>query len=56
MSALDYLMEPSVNCSDTDAGDAAFVQGTRMIGGRDTVEEYLACGMYPLSVHFGLGK
>jgi hypothetical protein len=30
-------------------GDAAFVKATKFIGGRDDVEEYLACGMHPLS-------
>jgi hypothetical protein len=54
MCALDYLTEPSVSCPDTNAGDAAFVRATRMIGGCDAVEEYLAYGMYPLSAHFGL--
>jgi hypothetical protein len=25
-------------------------------GGRDTVEEYLACGQYPLSIYFRFGE
>jgi hypothetical protein len=48
MSALDYEVEPSVDCPNTNVNDADFVRAT--IGGRDAIEEFLACGMYPLSV------
>jgi hypothetical protein len=27
-----------------------------MIGGRDTIEEFLACGIYPLSIGFDFGE
>jgi hypothetical protein len=56
MSPLDYVTEPSFNCPDDDAGDIAFVRATSSIGGRDAIEEYLACGMLPLSVNFGFGE
>jgi hypothetical protein len=53
MSVLDYEVEPSVDCLDTNVNDVAFVRATDMIRGHDTVEEFLACGMYLLSVSFG---
>jgi hypothetical protein len=53
MSALDYTVELEVECPDDDANDAAFVQATATIRGRDTVEEFLACKMYPLAADFG---
>jgi hypothetical protein len=56
MSPLDYVIEPSFNCPDDDAGDIAFVRATSSIGGRDAIEEYLACGMLPLLVNFGFGE
>jgi hypothetical protein len=52
MSALDYEVEPSVDCPDTDANDVAFIRATTMIGCRVAVEEILACEMYPLSAGF----
>jgi hypothetical protein len=33
-----------------------FVKATHFIGGRDIIEEFMACGLYPLSANFGLGK
>jgi hypothetical protein len=53
ISELDYVVEPEVECSADDPNDAAFVRATTTIGGRDAVEEYVACKMYPLSVNFG---
>jgi hypothetical protein len=52
MSALDYEVEPSVDCPDTDFNDVAFIRATTMIGGHDVVKEFLAGRMYPLSVGF----
>jgi hypothetical protein len=52
MSMLDYTMEPEADCPDNDVNDVAFVRVMNMIGGRDAVEEFLACGMYPLLVGF----
>jgi hypothetical protein len=38
-----------IDCPDDDSGDTAFVKPVSSIRGRDTVEEYLACGMHLLS-------
>jgi hypothetical protein len=43
-----------MNELDDDPNNAAFVWATPTIGGRDAVEEYVACKMYPLAVGFGL--
>jgi hypothetical protein len=56
MNALDCATESSFECTDDDASDVAFVKGTRSIGRWDAVEEYMACGLFPLSSSFGLGK
>jgi hypothetical protein len=53
MSKLDYAVELEVECPDNDPNNVAFVRVTATIGGRDTVEEYVACKMYPLAVGFG---
>jgi hypothetical protein len=49
MSALDFAMEPSFECANDNASDVTFVNATCSIGSRDAVEEYLACGLLPLS-------
>jgi hypothetical protein len=56
MAALDFAMEPSFECSDDDATDVAFVKATHSIGGQDTVEEYMACRLFPLLASFSLGE
>jgi hypothetical protein len=56
MATLDSVMEPPFECNDDDARDTAFVKATCIICGRDVVEEYMACGLFPLSVSFGLGE
>jgi hypothetical protein len=56
MTALDFAMEPPFECGDDDAGDVAFVKATRCIGGRDVVDEFMAYGLYPLLMSFGLGE
>jgi hypothetical protein len=53
MNALDYTMELEVDCPDNDVNDVAFVRVIAIIGGHNAVEEFLACGMYPLSSGFG---
>jgi hypothetical protein len=53
MGKLDYIIEPEVEYLDNDPNDAAFVRVTATIGGRDTVKEYVACKIYPLTAHFG---
>jgi hypothetical protein len=47
MSALDYMVEPKVECSFDDPNDVAFVRATTTISGRDVVEEFVACKMFP---------
>jgi hypothetical protein len=53
MSALDYTVEPEVECPKGDANDAAIVLATTIIRGQDNVEEFMACRMYPLTSSFG---
>jgi hypothetical protein len=52
MSALDYTVEPEVECPNDDPNDAAFIQSTTTIGGRDAVEEFVAYKMFPLASGF----
>jgi hypothetical protein len=56
LTALDVSTDPLFQCADDDSGDVAFVQAMGLIGGRDTVKEYLACGLFPLSAWFSFGK
>jgi hypothetical protein len=44
------------NCLEDDPNDWAFVHATTTIGGRNTVEEFMASGMWPLSIDSDLGK
>jgi hypothetical protein len=53
MSELDYAVESKVDCPDDDPNDVVLVRATATIGGCDTVEEYVACKMYPLAAGFG---
>jgi hypothetical protein len=53
MSVLDYVVESEVDCTYDDANDVAFVREPSTIGGRDTVEEFVVCKMYPLASSFG---
>jgi hypothetical protein len=52
ISVLDYTVELEVTCRDSDMNDVDFVQATVTIGGRDTVEEFVAYGMHPLASNF----
>jgi hypothetical protein len=56
MSEINLMMEPPFECPDDENGDAAFVKATRTIDGRDVMEEYMACGLFSLSVSFSLGE
>jgi hypothetical protein len=56
MTGLNFAMKASFKCLDDNAGDVAFVRATCTIGSRDAVEEYMACGLFPLSASFGLVK
>jgi hypothetical protein len=53
MSMLDYTVEPEVECLDDDLNDVAFIRAITTIGGRDAVEEFVACKMFPLASGFG---
>jgi hypothetical protein len=43
-------------CADEDSGDIAFIHATKFIRGRDAMEEFLACGMYPLVADAGFDR
>jgi hypothetical protein len=45
MSGLHYLTEPTHNSAKDNVNARAFDLATTMIGGRDVVEEYRACGI-----------
>jgi hypothetical protein len=49
MSALDYMMEEAHSCTADDANAMAFKEVAKIIEDRDAVEEFLACGVLPLS-------
>jgi hypothetical protein len=52
MALLNYATEVTFECSPADADVAAFTESASIIGGRDIVEEFLACGLWPLSEKF----
>jgi hypothetical protein len=45
MTPLNYLIEAPSACGPDDANIAGFVEVTSIIGGRNAVEEFLACGL-----------
>jgi hypothetical protein len=49
MSALNFHTKPSVQHSVDDLSDDAFIWAYKNIGGRDAVEEFMSCGVWPLS-------
>jgi hypothetical protein len=49
MSALDYLMEAPHYCDVDDANAMTFKEATTIIKGHDTVEDFLAYNIWPLS-------
>jgi hypothetical protein len=53
MTKLDYKTEVPLSCGPEDADFVAFVEATSLIGGCDVVEEFLACGLWPLGQQFG---
>jgi hypothetical protein len=53
MSTRDYVVESDVECPDVDPNDVAFIDISATIGGRDAIEEFVACKMYPLGSGFG---
>jgi hypothetical protein len=42
-------MDPPHHCAADDINAEAFEKATKIIGGRDTVEEFLACSILALS-------
>jgi hypothetical protein len=54
MSKLEFVMEPSYQCPNSEVGDLAFVKATHTIGGRDAILEYMACELFPLTASFDL--
>jgi hypothetical protein len=56
MSGLDFHTEPLFDCADDDSGDIAFIWATKFVGGRDTMEEFLACGVYLLAANVGFDR
>jgi hypothetical protein len=49
MTPLDHLTDATFECSPEDVNVVAFAKVTSIIGGHDVVEEFLACGIWPLS-------
>jgi hypothetical protein len=56
MCSLEFRTDPPFDYANDDLGDIAFVQATKFIGGRDVVEEFIACGMYPLATGAGFDR
>jgi hypothetical protein len=54
MTLLNYVMEVTFECGPADANIVAFTKAALIIGGRDVVEEFLACGLWSLNDKFGL--
>jgi hypothetical protein len=49
MSSLNICMKPSIEYSGQDLSDDDFVWASRNIRGRDTVEEFVPCGVWSLA-------
>jgi hypothetical protein len=47
------MVEPEVECLDNEVNVTAFIWATTTIGGRDAVEEFVACKMYHLASSSG---
>jgi hypothetical protein len=56
MCSLEFRTEPPFDCADDDSRDVAFIHATKFIGGRDAVEEFVACGVYPLAAGAGFDR
>jgi hypothetical protein len=48
MTPLDYLADAPIECGPGDANVAAFIEAS-IIGGHGVMEDFLACGIWPLS-------
>jgi hypothetical protein len=49
MTQLNHLTNTPFKCGPGDVDVAAFTEVASIIGVHDTVEEFLACGIWPLS-------
>jgi hypothetical protein len=49
MCGLDFRTETPFDRSDDNSGDISFIWATKFVGGRDAIEEFLACDVYPLA-------
>jgi hypothetical protein len=49
VTLLDFLIDAPIECSPEDIDVAAFIEATSIIGSRNAVEEFLACGIWLLS-------
>jgi hypothetical protein len=49
MSPRNFCMKPYVSDSTQDLSDDAFARASQNIGGRDVVEEFMYCSVWPLS-------
>jgi hypothetical protein len=56
MMGVGFVTEPTFQCPDDDTHDVAFVRATSTIGSREAMEEYMVCGLFPLSATFSLGE
>jgi hypothetical protein len=54
MNIVDYLTEAHHSCIVDDVNAMAFEEDTKIIGGHDVVEEYLAYDIFPLSDNWSL--
>jgi hypothetical protein len=52
MIPLNYSMEVTFECGLEDANVVAFIEAASIIGGRNAIEEFLDCGLWPLSEKF----
>jgi hypothetical protein len=48
MTPLNFLLDVSFECGPRDVNVAAFTEAASIIGGRNVVEEFLACGIWLL--------
>jgi hypothetical protein len=53
MTPLNHLPDALPVCGPDNANVTSFIEATSIIGSHDAVEEFLACGLWPLSEKFG---
>jgi hypothetical protein len=49
MTCLNFRTKPSFNCATNDLSDGSFVWASKHIEGRDIVEEFIVCNVWPLA-------